>query len=401
MVTSPKDLRTGRSVWERQRLSPVPHKPLKRDFETDVLVIGAGITGGMMAASLADCGLKVVVVDKRGPAKGSTTASTALVQYEIDTPLTKLARKIGKTNAVRAWRRSRLAVDALGARLAELGVPDVVARNSLYLAGDELDRDGLAREHDALRAAGLPNRFLEGKELRTRFGIARPAALLGYDNRAIDPRKTTLALLNSAVARKAKIFAPVEIVDIDAKRTGVTATAANGRRIHCRHLVFATGYELADRVPRKGHKIISTWAIATVPQPRRLWPGECMIWEASEPYLYLRTTPDGRIICGGEDEEFSDEDARDALLGKKTATLRRKLKRLIRGADTTVEFAWTGSFGSSDTGLPRIGKVPELPNCWAALGYGGNGTTYSQIASEIISGAITGRIDVDTDLYDF
>jgi hypothetical protein len=62
--------------------------------------------------------------------------------------------------------------------------------------------------------------------------------------------------------------------------------------------------------------VISNWAIATVPQRRRLWPEECMIWEASDPYLCLRTTPDGRIICGGEDERFSDEAARDHLLSR-------------------------------------------------------------------------------------
>ena len=136
---------------------------------------------------------------------------------------------------------------------------------------------------DARRAAGLPSRFLDRASLRERFGIARPAALLGYGNLAIDPRKATLALLSAAAAQSARIFAPVEIVDIDAKRRrGVTATAANGQRIHCRHLVFATGYELPNGVPHKGHQIISTWAIATVPQPRRLWPEQCMIWEASD-----------------------------------------------------------------------------------------------------------------------
>ena len=71
--------------------------------------------------------------------------------------------------------------------------------------------------------------------------------------------------------------------------------------MRCRHLIFATGYELPDCVPRRGHKVISTYAIATVPQMRRLWPEQCTIWEASEPYLYMRTTPDGRIVCGGED----------------------------------------------------------------------------------------------------
>jgi glycine/D-amino acid oxidase-like deaminating enzyme len=366
-----------------------------------VLVIGAGITGAMVADALATAGMKVAIVDKRGPAKGSTTASTALVQYEIDTPLTTLTRKIGKTDAIRAWRRSRLAVDGLAARLGELRVPDVVRRDSLYLAGNVLDKDELAREHDARRVAGLASRYLNSKELRTRFAIARSAALLGYDNLGINPRLATLSLLKAAVANRATIFSPVEIVDLDTKKSGVIATAANGREIQCRYLVFATGYELPDCVPRRGHKIISTWAIATVPQPRRLWPEQCLIWEASDPYLYIRTTSDGRVICGGEDADFSDEETRDALLKRKTKTLRLKLGRLVRSLDTNIEFAWAASFGETATGLPTIGQIPGMKNCWVALGYGGNGITYARIAADIICGALTKRPDVDADLYDF
>ncbi len=401
MVTKSKDLRTGHSVWEQRRAPPVPHQPLKRDIETDVLVIGAGITGAMVADALRDSGLRVAVVDRRGPAKGSSTASTALVQYEIDLPLTKLVRKIGLRDTQRAWRRSRLAVDAIKARLHELKVPDIAERDSLYLAGNTLDRNGLMREHEARKAAGLASTFLDRGALRARFGIVRSAALLGYGNLAIDPRQATIALLNAAAAQNTTIFCPVDIVDIVAKRNGVAATASNERRIHCRHLVFATGYELPKHVPHKGHHIASTWAIATVPQKRRLWPEQCMIWEASDPYLYLRTTLDGRIICGGEDEEFVSETERDALLPRKTATLQRKLGKLIRGADTTVAFAWTGSFGGSDTGLPTIGQIPRMPNCWVALGYGGNGTTYSRIAADVISSALMGRADADADLFAF
>lgn len=401
MVTKSKDVRTGRSIWQSRPAPRVSHHPLDRNVETDALIIGAGITGAMVADCLAEAGLRVVIADKRGPAKGSTTASTALVQHEIDTPLIHLVRKIGKTDAIRAWRRSRLAVDAIAARLSELDVRDARRRGSLYLAGNLLDRDELDREHDARRAAGLASRYLNGKELRARFGITRRAALLSYESLVIDPREATLALLKAACARKTTIYWPAEIVDIDAKPAGVTATATNGRRIRSRHLIFATGYELPDRVPRRGHKIISTWAIATVRQPRRLWPEQCTIWEASEPYLYLRTTSDGRIICGGEDEDFSDEDRRDALLARKTKVLQRKLKRLIPHANTSVDFAWTGSFGSSATGLPRIGRVPKMPNCWVALGYGGNGTTYARIAADVICGALTGRPDADADLYDF
>ena len=76
MVTKPKDLRTGRSVWQGRRARAVPHRRLRRDIETDVLVIGAGITGAMISDALSALGLKVVIADKRGPAKGSTAAST-------------------------------------------------------------------------------------------------------------------------------------------------------------------------------------------------------------------------------------------------------------------------------------------------------------------------------------
>ena len=402
MITEDRDLRTGRSIWESGQAIDVPYGPLAEDIETDVLVIGAGITGAMVTDALAASGLTVAIVDKRGPAKGSTTASTALVQFEIDTPLVALTKKIGEKDAVRAWRRSRQAVDALAARLRELGIPDVVQRDSLYLAGDTLDKDGLAREHAARHAAGLAGSYLDRPALRERFGIARGAALLTYGDYVIDPRQTTLALLEMARAQhRTPIFAPVEIVDLDVSRKGAIARAANGRGVHCRHIVFATGYELLRGIPHRGHKITSTWATATVAQPQRLWPGQCSIWEASDPYLYLRTTPDGRVVCGGEDEDFSDEAARDALLECKTETLRRKLGDVFPGLDTKIEFAWTGSFGQTTTGLPIIGQVPGLPNCWAALGYGGNGISYARIAADVIAGALTGRPDVDADLYDF
>jgi glycine/D-amino acid oxidase-like deaminating enzyme len=402
VATKGKDLRSGRSVWQGRRGPHVAHERLARDFKTDVLIMGAGITGAAVADALALAGTEVAIVDKRGLARGSTVASTALVQYEIDTPLITLTRKIGKEKAVRAWRRSRLAVEALAARLQELRFADVARRDSLYLAGNVLGPKALEREHEARRTAGLPSHFLDRKTLREQFGIARAAAIMGYGNLVIDPRKCALALLKAAVENGARLFSPTEITDVRPMRTGVMATATNGCTIHCAQLIFATGYELPLGVPRRHHQITSTWAIATVRQQhRRLWAGECCIWEASDPYLYIRTTPEGRVICGGEDADFSDAGDRKELLDQKTAALQRKLHRLLPQLDPTIEFAWTGAFGETTTGLPIIGRVPRMPNCWIALGYGGNGTTYAALAADIIAGEMAGRPDVDADLYRF
>lgn len=400
MITKHKKIHSGLSLWEHLRAPHVPQKRLTRDIDTDILVVGAGITGAMIADILCEAGFETTVVERRRATRGATSASTALVQYEIDTPLRELARKIGHRDAVRAWRRSRLAVGALKAHLDEAGIPSV-SRSTLYLAGNKLDRAALSREAQARTAAGLETIFLDRAVLKRRFGIARPAALLGHDNLTVNPRSMTAALLKRACNSGLKIFAPVDVVDIEATRRRVVATTHDGRRIRCRRLVLATGYELPKIIPAKGHKIVSTWAFATAPQRRRLWPEECLIWEASDPYLYMRTTDDGRVICGGEDEEFSTAERRDELIPRKIAVLQRKLGKLFPQLNVTAEFIWASSFGQSRTGIPTIGEIPGYPNCWAALGYGGNGITYSRIAAEILRTSFLGGRDEDADLFAF
>jgi len=47
------------------------------------------------------------------------------------------------------------------------------------------------------------------------------------------------------------------------------------------------------------------------------------------------------------------------------------------------------------------GEIPGRRNCGAALGYGGNGITYSRIAAEIIRAALSGEPDSDAALCAF
>jgi glycine/D-amino acid oxidase-like deaminating enzyme len=402
LLTARRDLRTGVPIWQTGRIQSTSPERLATDLRADVVVVGAGISGALIAEMLASDGHEVVVVDRRGPAKGSTAASTALVQYEIDEPLTLLATLIGKADATRAWRRSHQAVAGLIARTTELAISCQFERHStLYLAGDVLDGEGIVREHAARTHAGFETRFLSLAQLRQRFGIARAAGLLDFGNFAVDPRRLTGGYLQEAIGAGARLFAPVEIVDVKAGSTEVVAVASSGRSLRCRTLVFATGYEFPKFVPLNGHKLISTYALATRPQPRRLWPERCLIWEASDPYLYMRTTTDGRAVIGGEDEEFVDEAGRDALLNAKIERIGKKVLKLFPDLDVTPEYAWAGTFGSSETGLPSIGKIPRHPNCWAVLGYGGNGITYSRIAAEIIRTSLAGGVDPDADLYAF
>jgi glycine/D-amino acid oxidase-like deaminating enzyme len=380
----------------------VPSRPLSRSISADVLVVGAGISGALVSDTLSDAGHRVVVVDRRRPVGGSTPASTALLQYEIDTPLIHLAKRIGRKRAERIWRRSLLVVDALRVRTRHLGIrADAANHDSLYLQGSLLGARELKAEADARRRAGFEVTYLDARQVRERFGISGRAAILGYDNLGVDPRRLASGFLRAAAGRGARVYAPVEVTEVVPHRHGVSASTAAGPTIRARHLVFAIGYERPRGVPRMGHTISSTWALATRPQPRALWPGRCFIWEASDPYLYLRVGPEGRVICGGEDEDLSDEAVRDALLPAKIAALERKLAALLPDIDAHADYAWAGSFGTSSSGTPSIGPVPGMPHCYAVLGYGGNGITFSMLAAQIIRAHIAGAPDPDHDLFSF
>jgi glycine/D-amino acid oxidase-like deaminating enzyme len=401
-ATIKRDLRTGRPVWLQRRLPPIATKALTRTVSCDVLVVGAGISGAIISEALSDAGLDVVIADRRGAVLGSTPASTALLQYEIDTPLSVLSERIGRERAERIWRRSRLAVDALRERTRALGInAEQATRDSLYLSGNVLDAAGLQAETDARRRAGFEVGFLKPAEVFEQYGIKGRSAIVGRDNYMADPRLLAAGYLNAAIARGARLYAPVEVTDIEASVSGVTAATKDGPEIRAKSLVFATGYEMAKGVPKKGNKIISTWVISTKPQPRKIWPTGCIIWEANDPYLYIRTTPEGHVICGGEDAEIADADERDALNEAKTARLVEKLGKLLPMIDATADFSWSGSFGDSKTGTPTIGPVPKMPNCYAAMGYGGNGITFSMMAGQMLRGMIAGTGDPDSDLVSF
>lgn len=402
IATHKKDLRTGHPIWFAYKTPAIATERLKSDKKADVLIIGAGISGAMVAEELTEAGLSVMMIDRRGPLKGSTSASTALLQYEIDTPLIHLTRKIGHDDATRAWRRSKLGLESLSVKIRSLDIAcDMDRRNSLYLSGSILNPDQLQQEGDARKVIGLHSEFLNRTELKERFNLRHQAALHSYDSIALNPRKLTAGLLNKALERGMKIYAPCTALSVDTGKRNVRVETDEGYTITAKHVIFATGYEIPKDVKARKHKIHSTWAFATKSQPSKLWPEQAFIWEASDPYLYVRTLPDGRIICGGEDEDFSDENKRDAIIPQKIKALQRKLHELFPHIDVGADYSWAGSFGGSTTGLPSIGEMPGKPNCYCIMAFGGNGITFSRIAAEIIVAQLTGKNDPEADLFAF
>ena len=399
-ATVEKKLRSGTSVWADSAKART--HALKNSIRADAVIVGAGVSGAFMAHALAKRFDKVVVVDRRAPAHGSTMASTAMLQYEIDTPLTELSEKIGPSKAARAWRRSWRATQALVKLVDGEGIRCGLRRaDTLYLAGDSMGWRGLEKEMKARHRAGLPGEYLDAKRLREIFDIDRTSAIFSPGAASADPVALTQGLLQRAIRNEVSLYSPVEIKDVVATPHGVILDT--GRHfIETKHAVFCTGYELLKGIPRKGTKITSSWAMASHPHTKLpSWLRDTLVWEAADPYLYMRTTPDGRLIIGGEDEDIDLPSYRARSMAHKTARLMAKAKTLIPDLDFALSRQWTGAFGESEDGLPIIDRVPGMPNCIAVLGFGGNGTIYSKIASEIVPTLLRGRPDRDADIFRF
>ena len=124
-----------------------------------------------------------------------------------------------------------------------------------------------------------------------------------------------------------------------------------------------------------------------------------LLWETARPYAYLRSSDEGRILIGGEDEDFEDPDKRDRLIGQKTKRLEIRLRQLIPGIQFQTENAWAGTFGDTEDGLPFIGTRRGAPNLIYALCYGANGTNFAMIASNLIQDRLQGRRNRDQALF--
>lgn len=396
-LTERHDLVSGTPVWEGHHADP-PNDPLP-EGQVEIAIVGAGIMGAMLADTLSAAGRQVALVDRRAPASGSTAASTALVMWEMDTPLTHLAATVGADEAARRWRRVYEAVQRLHPKVVALGQPAALSP-VVYLAGTTLDADALKVEAEARTAAGLPSQWCDAGEIGERFGIAPRAGLVSANGYVVDPVALTLALLARARGNGATVGWPIDVSRLETSADGIALIHDRGE-LRADHVILAGGYERARVFLPPAFSLLSSYAIATAAGTAPLWREAAMIWEASDPYLYVRGDPEGRIIAGGEDVDFfTPETARDRRIGEKSGTIAAKLAAMLDVDDIAVDRRWAATFGASPDGLPAIGRAASYDRLWLASGFGGNGVSFAALAAELIAADLAGTPDPVATAFD-
>src|ERR1700722_13327080 len=300
------DLRSSSSFWLLNDGLPAHHPSLREDINTDVATIGAGITGALVAHHLFKAGFKVCVFDKRHVGNGSTAASTSLLQYEIDTPLHKLSKLVGEKKAAASYKLCLQSIDDLEKICNKLKTPvDFELKKSLQYASYKKDVIDLKTEYALRKNYGIALDYLTEDDIKKKFGFYAPAGIISEKGGQIDAYKLTHQLFISDTVKGLNVFDNTEITEIENKKRSVRLTTANGNIITAKKLVIACGYESQKYLTKNVENLKSTYAIVSEPlDTNKIWYQNCIIWETADPYLYLRTTKDKRILIGGKDEKF-------------------------------------------------------------------------------------------------
>jgi glycine/D-amino acid oxidase-like deaminating enzyme len=385
-------LRHGKPVWlDRNRRRTVTRYPaLRGHHETDVAIVGGGITGAMIAATFAEANVAVMVVEAGRAGFGSTAASTALLLQEPDYDLTTLGRKYGAARARRIWKISHDTTREFIETIHRLRIScGFQRRDSIYYTLNDGEVRALRSDWMRRRKVGLKGEWLDAAALHRATGIEGAAAIRTTGNALLNPLLACHGLLSAAVRMGAGVFERSTVNRIRRIGDGVRLYSQHGT-IDARQVVIATGYATKYFRPLAGRfKMRHTYVLATEPiglrLRRQLGLGKVMLWDTERPYHYVRWTDDHRLLLGGEDRPVKPGANRSRQFANATRELHEYFERLLPPlAGVRIDRAWDGLFAMTPDALPFIGPHRRYPGQTFALGYGGNGMTFAALAARIL-----------------
>lgn len=397
------DLTTGYPYWLINSGLPFNYPKLRSPVKTEVVIVGGGISGALTAYTLTMAGISCVLIDARTIGLGSTCASTSLLQYELDKPLHELSSIIGFKNAMRTYKLCSRAIDKLQHIAQKLQFNGFQCQHSLYYSAGKTDIKKLETEFLYRQVAGFDVSLLQKKDVEQYYGFSADVGILSSKGAVTNAYMFTHYLLQAALKEGLQVFDRTRAVKIQYSKKNLTVVTTEGHTIHARKMINASGYEITEFINKKIVSLSSTYAFASehIDTDMDFLKKNTMLWNTANPYLYMRTTLDKRIMVGGRDEDFYDPVKRDKLIKVKSRLLAGDFRKLFPGSKIVPEFSWTGTFGSTKDSLPYIGTYTKTPHTYYALGFGGNGITFSLIAAEIIRDLILEKKNTDADLFSF
>ena len=235
-------LRSGRPVWlegNGARARP-SYPPLQGHKNVDVVIVGGGMTGALVATVFASAGVSVAVLEASRVGLGSTAASTALLLREPDLALGELGRRYGPRRARRIWELSAQATRDFMDTLRRLKIAcDLEERDSIFYTLRPGAVARLRAEQTRRLHAGFRAEWLTPAAVARMTGIAGAGAIRSRGNAQFDPYRACTGLMRAAAGAGASVFERSPVTRIRTAHDSIEAITPRGS-IRASEAVMAT-----------------------------------------------------------------------------------------------------------------------------------------------------------------
>ena len=391
---------------------PEDDGPVQGDIDADLVIIGSGSTGVSTAVYLAqEHGIRAVVLEANQTSWGCSSRSGGQGQNASGRlKRSQWIERWGLDVAKRLDTEIRTGFDNFKALAHEIDC-DAWDGGHLYLAHRADRLPGLAREAALMRDTfGYATRMMDIDEVRRDYCDEREAAgaMFEAEGVGIQPLKFTFGMLRKARSLGARIH-PASPVQGWRSKGGVHHLKTPGGTVRARRVAVCTGgYTSQGLNPLLRNKImpILSNSLATRPLTEAElaatnFRSETFLTDTRTLRFYYRLLPDKRLQIGSR-SAVSGVDAEDPVhLKLLTDAIARKFPPL---AGIEIDYSWWGWVDVSHDMMPRIVRPDPAQTIWYALGYGGNGVSFSTWAgkrlAERIVGQDSGREVFNLPIYD-
>jgi glycine/D-amino acid oxidase-like deaminating enzyme len=388
------------SYWVASAGTPPPDDgPVTQDFDVDVAVIGSGSTGMSTALYLAqDHGISAVVLEANQTAWGCSSRSGGQGQ-NASGRLTRsqwIARW-GLDTAKALDTEIRTGFENFKALTREIDC-DAFDGGHLYVAHRK-EKVAYLEEQTRVRRDifGYQAKMLTAPELREQYCDERDAhaAMWEPDGVGVHPLKFTFGLMRKARAMGVKVHTASPVQGWQTIH-GVHHLQTPGGVVRAKRVAVCTGgYTSQGLNPLLKNKIlpilsnsVTTRVLTAAELAATNFRSQTFLTDTRTLRFYYRLLPDNRLQLGSR-SSITGADAQDpGHLKLLTDAIARKFPPL---AGIEIEHSWWGWVDVSHDMMPRITRPDPAQTVWHALGYGGNGVSFSTWAGKRLAQRVAGK----------
>lgn len=377
---------------------PEDDGPIARDVDADVVIVGSGFTGLATALFLArEHGIKATVLEANRAVWGCTSRNGGQGQNASGRLYrSQWIARWGKEKALALDAEIRRGFETFKSLVAEIDC-DPQPGGHLYLAHRAKKMRFLENEARVMREVfGYDVRILSADEVRRGYvaDAETAGALHEPDGIGVHPLKLAFGYMTKARELGATVHPSSPVLGWRTQN-GVHHLQTPGGIVRARAVGMATGGYTSNALhPSVASRLMPILSNSMVTRPLTRSELDATNFRTHEVItdtrtlrFYYRRLPDDRVQIGSR-SALTGADAPDPRhMQVLIDGLHRKFPAL-KGID--VDYSWWGWVDVSHDMMPRIVQPDPRQTIYYALGYGGNGVSFSAHAGRRMAERIAG-----------